>query len=177
MMSLDAWSAPRPLAEWVHEQGASAAGIRFQASLEINEKLHEPGLQVVVERHLGAAIRWNGYPLATNGATWFDPDWLCYQVPADIVRRGINEVEAELGVRNDAGHMENMYIIGDFAVLIRDGTEPFIKQAGGTVNEPEADLSEQGYPFYAGSMEFSFSLDDLASKQTENKPSGKWLCD
>lgn len=169
------WSAPLPLAEWIHAGSAADPNTRFLAKAHIGEAMRELQLQVVVERHLALEVRWNGCPLITDGSTWMDPDWLCYQVPPDLVRHGSNEVEARLGVRDGAGHMENMYVIGDFSVLLTDGKAPILQPAQGTIKDPTGDLSEQGYPFYAGSMGFGFSLDEMEIHRRQQRPPGKWL--
>ncbi|THF80291.1 glycosyl hydrolase [Cohnella fermenti] len=170
-----AWSEARYLAEWIAEDGSAPRGYRYRADIVISEALPQQELQVVVERQLAADVRWNGHPLQADGASWIDPDWLCYGVPADIAREGINEVEVWLDDRRYGGHMENLYVIGDFAVRLREGLEPAIGPPDGTVLDPSGDLSEQGYPFYAGSMEFSFMVDTEKLLPSRERPPGRWL--
>lgn len=167
-----AWSAPRPLADWVLE-GKAASAAAYRAIVRIDG---EPmRLTVVAERAPGARIRWNGTPLAASGASWIDPDWLCYGVPTELVRPGANELEAELGP-TAAAQMENLYVIGDFAVrLERGGRDPVIVPSAGAVSDPAGDLSTQGYPFYAGAMTVSFGLEACEALLAERRPPGRWL--
>ncbi|MFD2333509.1 glycosyl hydrolase [Cohnella sp. GCM10020058] len=169
------WSSLLPLAEWIHAGAAAGSGTRFRAEVRLGEAMPELQLQVVVERHLALEVRWNGCPLASDGSAWLDPDWLCYQVPSGLVRQGSNEVDVRLGDREGTGHMENMYVIGDFSVKLKDGREPSIQQTRDTIKDPTGDLSEQGYPFYAGSMAFGFSLDEMERHRGQKRPPGKWL--
>ncbi|MFC3801237.1 glycosyl hydrolase [Cohnella sp. GCM10012308] len=169
------WSSPLPLAEWIHAGAASGPGTRFCAEVQVAEAAPELQLQVVVERHLALEVRWNGCPLASDGSAWLDPDWLCYQVPPGIVRPGSNDIEVSLGDREGAGHMENMYVIGDFSVALKDGLAPAIQRKHNPIKDPVGDLSEQGYPFYAGSFAFGFSLDEWVSQREQERPPGKWL--
>ncbi|MBB6669998.1 glycosyl hydrolase [Cohnella nanjingensis] len=166
------WSEVRPLADWVLERAASSAGSRYRAAVRVDG---EPmRLRVVAERALEASIRWNGMALAASGESWIDPDWLCYDVPVELVRSGANEVEAELSDRT-VGPMENLYVTGDFAVLLENGQDPVIRQAADGIGDPAGDLSAQGYPFYAGGMELEFELDAFEQLRAEARLPGRWL--
>ena len=68
----------------------------------------------------------------------------------------------EDSVNHEATEIENIYIIGDFNVDLVDGKDQFIVKSKG----PEKNITDSGYPFYIGDIEYSFDV---------KKASGKYL--
>ena len=126
------------------------APVRLRYEFEV--EVAPPELHLVVEQ----AERWrlsvNGQyvPVEVDGWHW-DKQFGKVRV-TDFVRPGLNHFELECTYAVDT-EIEDVYLIGDFAVTNENNQRFTITQEPGHLNV--GDWVNQGYPFYAGNMVYS----------------------
>lgn len=134
------------------DKAASIPGAPFELAFpfQVDEVPDRP-CRLAVERPEGLEVRLNGVPCARAEGWFMDRGIGLFDLPP--MKPGHNEI-ALRGQYTADRELEDMYLIGDFAVSIQRHV----------VREPEAlhfgDWCLQGYPHYAGSMVYRFELPD-----------------
>ena len=100
-------------------------------------------------------LNGNNIPIKTKG--WF-MDKKFNKISLDGIIEGDNELILEGNYRNDM-ELENIYIIGDFAINIK---REFVKESK-TMHF--GDWAMQGYLFYPGSMTYNFKYNHVTDKK------------
>jgi len=155
------WSEAMPLPRVHRRLVESGLGTEFQLRFEFQSEIDLRGRDVYLALETPSRFRLsiNGVetPWADSGH-WLDPSIRLMKV-SDRLKVGLNEVVLE-GVVGLEPELENMYVVGDFAV--RAGakcTSAIVEERG--LASPE-DLCREGYPFYAGSIRLvrTFNLEE-----------------
>ena len=143
------WKAQREISSW-------GPGARFSLRFEF-ECLVEPGgrsVQLVAETPHAYKVRVNGELVESWERAWFDPHFGVAPI-SGLLRCGVNVIEVE-GVAGVEPELEQLYVIGDFAVEVGAwGTSKIVEERC-AVNS--SDLCREGLPFYAGFIELAKTL-------------------
>ncbi|MFD0710788.1 glycosyl hydrolase [Paenibacillus sp. GCM10027626] len=130
--------------------------VRLSTAIAIDvESIHEP-IYVATERSPRMAVYWDGIRLAVSETEWLHSEWLFYQVPVELLATGIHQVELELAAGEQLSSLENAILVGHFLVSI--GTTPAIRNRDARLLNA-ADFIESGFPFFAGKLKLSCSVD------------------
>jgi hypothetical protein len=127
--------------------------VRFEFESNIN--LKDRKLYLVVERPEQFNIYVNGVKVESKA----DGFWLDWNFPminvSGLIDKGLNIIELN-GTVDLEPELENIYLLGDFGVKVgAKGSSKIIEEP---LNVNLGDLCQAGYPFYAGEMELSRSL-------------------
>lgn len=114
-------------------------------------------LLLVVESPEEQVVLFNNHVLKYDGATWLDPKFGKFNV-RHLVKKGENTVMLKGVMKGNVG-VEEIYLIGDFAVKRQDSTNFLVSEEADSVDGQN--LTLEGYPFFAGSLTLSkkFYLD------------------
>lgn len=113
--------------------------------------------QLAVENPDDYEITVNGKPVAEPDGFWVDEDIRTIDI-SDLIRTGDNEVQWAFRYRPDM-ELEDMYLVGDFAVQRLDESQPY--QPGNvTIVSPVSKMDlggwiAQGLPFYGAGVRYS----------------------
>lgn len=159
-----AWSDLTPV--WRAHDAIAHSGlgtgftVKFEFESDIDFK--DRSLYLVVEKPERYKIRVNGVEINSKS----DRYWLDWNFPmidiSGIAGRGLNTIELE-GVVDLEPELENIYLLGDFAVKIgARGTSRIIEEPS---QVDLGDLCQMGYPFYAGEIELTAKVNlDIPEK-------------
>ncbi|RKP52894.1 hypothetical protein D7Z26_14155 [Cohnella endophytica] len=163
------WEASASLAHWRRNQQSEVSGEQYKAYFAVDDQALSIPLYAVVEAQLGNRISCNGQDLQRSSLTWLDADWICYEIPRDLLIAGDNSLELEL-IGNTCGLMENIYVIGEFQVYFTgEGLPLIVKPDYSSLRA--GNLTDQGFPFYAGRMELLtlLNIEDYGVDPEEEK--------
>ena len=145
------WSDPVPVRKAHVEISAAGVGTRFTHRFEFESKIDLKGRNVylVVETPEKYKFTINGQVVPWKDEGWWIDKTFRKMKVGHLLRKGVNVVEME-GVVGIETEIEDAYLIGDFAVEACKGGRSIIVGEKSSVDP--ADLCAQGYPFYAGTL-------------------------
>lgn len=153
----DAWSELMPVwyaHKFIVQNGLGTSfSVRFEFESEID--LKDRSLYLIVERPESFRIYVNNVKVESKASKfWLDWNFPMIDVSGLIVK-GLNTIELE-GIVDLEPELENVYLLGDFGVKVG------VKGSSKIIDEPSSinlgDLCQLGYPFYAGEIELSKSV-------------------
>lgn len=146
-----AWSplipVPKAHKELVSKGVGTKFALRFEFESEIDLADRKVFLAVENPKAFKAKVNGTEIELGKDG-TWLDWNFGLTDI-SKLVGKGLNtvELEGEIGLEPE---LENIYILGDFAVKEKNG-KYIITDEKEAVSSTE-DLCKEGYPFYAGEI-------------------------
>ncbi|MEM2239381.1 MAG: glycosyl hydrolase [Candidatus Bathyarchaeia archaeon] len=128
--------------------------VRFEFESDIDFK--DGNVYLVVEKPERYKINVNGVEVCFKS----DKYWIDWNFPmidiSGIVGKGLNTIELE-GTVGVEPELENIYLLGDFAVRV--GARGTSRIIGEPSQVDLGDLCQIGYPFYTGEMELTAKVD------------------
>lgn len=160
------WSEIMPLWKARRLIVGEGVGTKFALRFEFELKTFGggKGMRLVMETPHLFGMRINGREVSWKDEGHWVDDCLRVMNLTNYLREGRNEVELE-GTVGIEPELENMFLIGDFAVELSSEKRHIIIEE--RAPKEALDLTKQGYPFYIGSFELSneFSYEE----RVENK--------
>ena len=128
---------------------------------EIN-KLPEK-LIVAIESAVNFEICVNGKKnaLKLTGEHWVDDCFTLFEISQDVIKNGINSIELST-VYRDGSAIENIYLLGNFGVLVSGSSVILTELPRKLV---VGDIAEQGLPFYGGGLTYKIPLPKVNSSE------------
>lgn len=147
------WSEIVPVWKAQREIASGGVGARFTLHFEFECLVNpsERGIYLIVEMPNLYDIRLNGRTVENWESVWWDPRFGIARI-SDQLRHGTNAIEVH-GAVGIEPELEQLYVIGDFAVEAGARGASRIIEEKGTVNS--SDLCKEGLPFYAGVVELA----------------------
>ena len=152
-----AWSDLMPVWKAQDTIVQNGLGTKFSLRFEFESEIdfRDKRAYLVVENPERFKIRVNGIEVESKAeGYWIDWNFPMIDV-SQMLSKGLNVIELD-GIIGIEPELENIYLLGDFAV------KAGAKGACKLIEEPASielgDLCQMGYPFYAGEIELSKSV-------------------
>lgn len=151
------WGEPLPVAAWKKRKWQQAVRHRYRAEFTLERDFPAIPVYVALEEELHAEVRCNETALRRVDRLWLDPGFIVYELPPECRSDGRNTIELALSEQG-FGVLENIYVIGDFALRTKAEGE-YVLSAQNGLDERTADAAINGFPFYAGKFRLVARID------------------
>ena len=149
------WQGPDPLWKALGPVRGHEGEFALEYALEV-DAVPDGEVFLVLETPEAFRLTINGVPIPDEDCGWWTDTTFRKRRITGLLRSGTNKIVLT-GTATPTIELESVYVIGDFAVWT-DDLRSFVLGPEET-ETPGGDLVEQGYPFYAGTISLTQTID------------------
>lgn len=149
------WHGPDPVRKVSNVIRGTGGEFVLEFPLEV-EVVPPDGTFLVLETPEAFRVTINGEPVPGEDCGWWVDSTFRKRAIPGLLRQGANKIVIA-GTASPTIELESVYLVGDFGVWTSDSRSFTVGKE--TEQTPGGDLVEQGYPFFAGTMSLTQSID------------------